>query len=70
MERSIAGLLKAIEDGLYTPAMKDKMQALERRRTELLGEVEQTPAPAMGVVQLMPNLAEVYARKVAPLRRP
>ena len=67
VERSIAGLLKAIEDGLYTPAMKDKMQALERRRTELLGEVEQAPAPSTGVVQLMPNLAEVYARKVAAL---
>ncbi|WP_448208706.1 recombinase family protein [Azospirillum sp. sgz302134] len=67
VERSIAGLLKAIEDGLYTPAMKDKMQALERRRTELAEEAEQAPAPALEMVQLMPNLAEVYARKVAAL---
>lgn len=67
MDRAIAGLLKAIEDGLYTPAMKTKMEALERRRLELCEELALAPSPSVEVVRLLPNLAEVYARKVAAL---
>ena len=57
VKRSIAGLLKAIEGGLCTPAMKDKMQALERRRTELAQKLVSAPTPATAMVQ-MPNLTE------------
>ncbi|MGF1611087.1 MAG: hypothetical protein ACFCUQ_16905 [Kiloniellales bacterium] len=65
IESKIAGLLKAIEDGMYTPAMKDRMAALEARRNELDRDLRSAaPTPAL---RLHPGLSEIYRRKVAQL---
>ena len=36
IERAIAGIMAAIEDGMYQPAMKVRMEDLERQKTEIL----------------------------------
>ncbi|MGF1609004.1 MAG: recombinase family protein [Kiloniellales bacterium] len=65
IESKIAGLLKAIEDGMYTPAMKDRMAALETRRDELERELRSAmPAPPL---RLHPGLSRIYRRKVEQL---
>jgi hypothetical protein len=65
VDRKIAGILAAIEDGMYTPALKERMKALEARKAEI--EVEMARAEPPSVVRLHPNAAEVYRRKVAEL---
>lgn len=44
-EAKIAGLLTAIEDGMYYPSMKAKMEALEGRKAELTRMLAATPEP-------------------------
>jgi DNA invertase Pin-like site-specific DNA recombinase len=61
-ERKIEAILRAIEDGVYTPATKDRLLELEHRRGEL--KRSQPPRP---VARLHPRLAEVYRDKVARL---
>jgi site-specific DNA recombinase len=67
VERKIAGIMTAIEDGMYTPALKERMRALETRKAEILAIVASAEAPP--VVRLHPNASEVYRRKVAELER-
>src|SRR5690242_7696322 len=38
VERKIAGILTAIEDGMYTPALKERMKTLETRKAEIQAE--------------------------------
>jgi len=55
VERRIEGMLRAIEDGLYNPSMKDRMAALEERKRILAEEIGLTARdPA---VRLHPNLS-------------
>ena len=65
VERKMAGIMSAIEDGMYTPALKERMKALEARKAEIQAIVADAEAPS--VVRLHPNAAEVYRRKVADL---
>jgi DNA invertase Pin-like site-specific DNA recombinase len=65
VDRKIAGIMAAIEDGMYTPALKERMKALEARKAEL--EAEMASAEPPSVVRLHPNAAEIYRRKVAEL---
>src|SRR5262249_22319917 len=65
VERKIAGIMAAIEDGMYAPALKERMRALEARKAENQALLASTAAPP--VVRLHPNAAEVYRRKVAEL---
>lgn len=61
----IARIVRAIEDGMYTPSMKEAMIALETRKAELETLLADRPdAPAL---RLHPKLAELYAGKVARL---
>jgi DNA invertase Pin-like site-specific DNA recombinase len=61
----IARIVHAIEDGMYTPSMKEAMHALEARKAELEALLADRPdAPAL---RLHPKLAELYAGKVARL---
>src|SRR6185503_877481 len=39
-EKRIAGVVKAIEDGLYSPALKARMAELESERTRLAAQLE------------------------------
>ena len=64
VRRRIDGLIRAIEEGLYEPSMKARMQGLERRREALEAELATATEPKP---RLHPGLAEVYRQKVAAL---
>ncbi len=61
----IARTIRAIEDGLYTPSMKDTMLALEARKKEL--EAFLADQPDAAPLRIHPKLAEHFAAKVARL---
>ncbi|MBB6425114.1 recombinase family protein [Sphingopyxis sp. JAI128] len=63
-DRAIAGIMAAIEDGLYQPTMKARMAELEREREEIT--VRLTEAPPV-IPDVHPGIAEIYKRKVAAL---
>ena len=65
VRRRIDGLIRAIEEGLYEPSMKARMQGLERRREALEAELATATEPKP---RLHPGLAEVYRQKVATLQ--
>jgi len=65
IERKIAGIMKAIEDGFYDPAMKDRMEKLRLRKAELQAELASNAAPS--TVRFHPGLAALYREKVEKL---
>jgi len=65
VERKIAGIMTAIEDGMYTPALKERMKGLEAHKAEI--QVILGSAEVPSVVRIRPNAAEIYRRKVAEL---
>ena len=65
LDRKIAGILKAIEDGMYASSLKTRMQALETRRSEIEASLAQALEPP--VLRLHPNLAGIYHRKISEL---
>ena len=69
IERAITGIMAAIEDGMYQPAMKTRMAELERQRAEIEARLREASADLPDV---NPNVAELYRRKVSvsPTRRP
>ena len=64
IERAINGIMAAIEDGMYQPAMKVRMAELERRKAEIEARLRDAPADLPDV---NPNVAELYRRKVMGL---
>ena len=64
VERAIATIIAAIEDGLYQPSMKVRMAELETRKAELIALLTAGPAT---VPDLLPSVAELYRRKVERL---
>ncbi|MFO1039758.1 MAG: recombinase family protein, partial [Geminicoccaceae bacterium] len=65
VKRRIEGMIRAIEEGLYEPSMKERMRALERRREVLEAEIA---ASVESKPRLHPGLAEMYRQKVASLQ--
>src|SRR6266404_596518 len=65
IERKIAGIVRAIEDGAYNPTLTRRLTELERQKAAAEATLAGTGAPS--VVFLHPNLAEVYRQKVARL---
>ena len=64
VERQIRNIVEAVKAGLFAPAMKDEMTALEERKARLAESTrDQVEEPPM----LHPGLAEVYRRKVEKL---
>src|SRR5690606_14984507 len=61
----IAGILAAIEDGMYHPSMKTKMADLEARKAQLTAFLEDTPEPP--ALRLHPRLSDLYREKIANL---
>jgi hypothetical protein len=61
VERAIAGIMAAIEDGMYQPSMKVRMDDLERQKAEIAERLTQAPAD---VPDLNPNIASHYHRNV------
>lgn len=64
VERGIAGIMAAIEDGMYQPAMKARMEDLERQKFEIMARMEDAPTD---VPAIHPNIAETYKAKVIRL---
>ena len=64
IERAVAGIMAAIEDGLYQPAMKARMAELDREKAEISSRLAEAPAD---VPDVHPGIAEIYKRKVAAL---
>ncbi|MBR0649951.1 serine recombinase [Roseomonas terrae] len=65
VERKIENLVEAISDGLKAAGVMKKLSDLEARRDELVTMASTEPASPPA---LMPNLAQVYAAKVAQLQ--
>ena len=66
IDRKIASILEAVENGMYSPALKERLSALEAERATLAAEIGAlgTEVPEM----LLPaNLPELYRRKIAEL---
>jgi site-specific DNA recombinase len=64
INRGIKGILDAIEDGMYQPAMKARMSELEQQKAEIAKRLEDAPADLPDV---HPNIAEHYRAKVIRL---
>ena len=65
IERKLGAMIRAIEDGLYQPSMKQRMAALEADKAALLAELAASPQTAP--VALHPSLPQLYRRKVERL---
>ncbi len=64
VSRKLESLIDAIADGLRTPGLKARLEALEACKRELEEELEHASAPTP---HLHPSLAELYRRKVENL---
>lgn len=64
IERGIAGIMSAIEDGMYQPSLKTRMDDLEQQKVEILARMVDVPAD---VPDIHPNIAEIYKAKVTQL---
>jgi hypothetical protein len=64
IERGIKGIMDAIEDGMYQPAMKARMNELEQQKAEMEARLAEAPAD---VPDVHPNIAEHYCAKVIRL---
>jgi hypothetical protein len=65
IDRRIAGIVRAIEDGAYNPTLTRRLTELEQQKAAAEGTLAAAGGPP--VVLLHPNLAEVYRQKVARL---
>ncbi|MER9592964.1 recombinase family protein, partial [Mesorhizobium australicum] len=64
IERSIGGIVSAIEDGMYQPAMKARMDELEREKAEIIRRLENAPRDLPDV---HPNVANIYRSRISNL---
>jgi hypothetical protein len=67
VQRKIASMIRAIEDGLYQPSMKARMAELEQEKVTLEERLAAAPEPPN--VRFHPNLPALYREKVAALQR-
>ncbi|MBB5703057.1 DNA invertase Pin-like site-specific DNA recombinase [Ochrobactrum daejeonense] len=64
IEKAIVGIIAAIEDGMYQPSMKARMDELERQKAEITVRMAQAPAD---VPDVHPNIANLYRLRVERL---
>ena len=64
IEKKIATMIAAIEDGGYVRGMSDRLRELETRQDELAERLAAAPAD---LPDIHPNIAGIYRRKVARL---
>ena len=64
IERGIKGIMVAIEDGMYQPAMKARMDELERQKALIEARLAEAPSD---VPDVHPNIAELYRAKLIRL---
>ena len=65
VDKKIAGIMAAIEDGMYQPSMKGRMAELEAEKHRLSGLVDQSPEPP--ALRLHPSLSDLYRSKIRNL---
>ncbi len=65
IEKQIAGMIAAIKDGLYDPAMKSELAALRCRQAELERE---TAAEPSAVIDFHPDLPGLYRQRISDLQ--
>ncbi|MFC4171422.1 recombinase family protein [Microvirga sp. GCM10011540] len=65
VQRKIDGIMRAIEDGLYQPSMKARLEELETEKAALISSRD--TGPTIPNILVHPNLAAVYRRKVDEL---
>ena len=56
-----SGILAAIEDGMYQPSMKARMDELERQKAEITERMAEAP---VDIRDLHPNIAHLYRLRV------
>ncbi|WP_273374075.1 recombinase zinc beta ribbon domain-containing protein [Rhizobium rhizogenes] len=64
IERAIAGILAAIEDGMYQPSMKARMYDLERQKAEIAARQLEALAD---IPDVHPNIGNLYRLRVERL---
>ncbi|MHB2170109.1 recombinase family protein [Alsobacter sp. R-9] len=64
IERQLDGLITAIAEGLRSPGLQQRLDALETERRQIEATLA---APAPSPIRLHPNLADLYRKKVAAL---
>jgi len=65
VRRKINGIMRAIEDGLYQPSMKARLEELETEKAALISSRD--ARPTIPNISVHPNLAAIYQRKVEEL---
>jgi hypothetical protein len=68
VDRKIASIVKAVEDGMYHPAMKERLDQLQADRFTLVAAAP-TIEPSNVDVLMHPNVPELYRRKVGELQQ-
>jgi hypothetical protein len=63
IDRKVSGMMRAIEDGLYEPSMKERLKALQNERLALQVDAGEAAEPEFTILS-HPNLPELYRRKV------
>ena len=66
IERKIAGLMRAIEDGLYEPSMKERLKVLQTEKTSMATTDEDARSEELNILS-HPNIGQLYRRKVEDL---
>lgn len=61
IDKAVAGIMAAIEDGLYQPVMKAGMAELERQKGEIIARMAQAP---QAIPDVHPGIAEIYKREM------
>ncbi|QNG47753.1 recombinase family protein [Sphingobium yanoikuyae] len=61
IDKAVAGIMAAIEDGLYQPVMKARMAELERQKAEITARMAQAP---QAIPDVHPGIAEIYKREM------
>jgi site-specific DNA recombinase len=66
IQRKIASMIRAIEDGLYQPSMKERMAELEAEKAAFM---ERLASPEPASIRFHPNLAQQYRNKISNLEQ-
>ena len=66
VDRKISGLMRAIEDGLYEPSMKERLKTLQAEKADLAATDENASSEELNILS-HPNIGELYRRKVEEL---
>ncbi|MPY76160.1 MAG: hypothetical protein GEU87_18100 [Alphaproteobacteria bacterium] len=61
VERAIQSIVKAIEDGMYQPVMKARMDELHAQKAEIEARLREALAD---IPDINPNIAELYRKEI------